>query len=149
MSRFELRWIKRHPLRWIRIAWWHWTIAVLFAAKAAIITNDIWQVTPADRYWPIVLGGAAFLSATSAVAPRDERLQMFTSVVLFFIAAMRAATYVAVLATPTSETVNSLAAAFTIHWLIIATVATRWELLSRIAGAHLAAEAMQDDRGRG
>lgn len=148
MSRFELRWVRRHPLRWIRIAWWHWTIAALLGAKAVVITNDVWQVTPADRYWPIVLGIAAAVAATSAVAPRDERLQVFTSAVLFFIAVARAVTYLAVVLSPTSEAVNAVALAFAILWFLIATVATRWELLSRIAGAHLAHEAMQDDRGR-
>lgn len=148
MSRFEARFILRHPLRWIRICWWHWCVAALFAIKAAIVTNDIWQVTPADQYWPILLGAAAATAAASAIAPRDSRLQVFTAVVLLGVSVGRAATYLAVWMSSSSGLVERvLSQAFIVHWLMIAFVALRWEVLSTIAAGHIAVESGRDDRG--
>jgi hypothetical protein len=147
VSRFELRWIRRHPLQWARLVWWHWTITALLLAKAALVTDQLWGITLGATFWPILLGGAAIAVALSAVAPLDERLQQAVTHILLFVSVTRASTYLGLALTVGGGT-RLVAAGFAVHWAMFTLVAVRWAALSRLAGAQIATEAARDDRGR-
>lgn len=150
ISRFEVRWIKRHPFRWLRLMWLHFTVAFALAAMAWTVGEPVFVVTTAARAWPILLGIAAGITATSALAPLDERLQAFAASTLFSIFALRAATFVDTLvrAPDLSPGARAIAVAFSLHWALLALIAVWWPTISERAGRELAVEAGADERGR-
>jgi hypothetical protein len=134
-------------MKWARIVYWHWLIALLLAIKAAIVTADVWGITAGWQLWHVALGAASATVALSAIAPLDRRLQTVAMYALMFVSVSRTATYLGVIIMPTTRNVDLLAGAFAVHWTIFTLIALRWAALSEPAGRRLtlAAEA---DHGR-
>ena len=150
VSPFEVRWIRRHPVRWVRLMWFHFTLAALLGGMAWLAGEPVFAVTTATRVWPILLGVAAGVAAASALAPLDDRVQAFAASTLFSIFALRAATFVDTLvrAPDLSPGAQVLAGAFAVHWTVLALVAVWWPTISERAGRDLAVESGSDERGR-
>lgn len=148
MSRVDLRWIVRHPLRWIRAAWWHWLIAIVLLLKAVLITDPLWDVTATAHLWPIVLGFCAAMCIASSIALSDHKLQRATAITLFTVAMIRAVTYGMLVLGGESHTTDVLARAFALHWFLIAVTATRWPVISTQARLSVTVQAGEDALGR-
>ena len=152
VSPFEWRWIKRHPAKWLRLVWFHFTVASVLAAMAWLAGEPVFDVTSVSRAWPILLGIAAGVAALSALAPLDRRLQAGAAAVLFSIFVLRAATFVhthvvAHSAGAISDDGRAVVASYALHWTVLALVAVWWPTISERAGRALAVEAGADERG--
>lgn len=147
MSRINLRFIARHPVKWARVCWFHWTVALLLLLNAVLIVDELWAVTSLARYWPIPLTVAATMCVASSVALSHARLQTVTALTLFGVATWRASTYLLLWAADTSTSVDLLSQAFALHWLLLAAVATRWPIISTRAALDVSAQAGHDDQG--
>ena len=148
MSRIDLRWIWHHPLRFLRVVWFHLLVAGWIYAKAILVTDPLWDVTATAHLWPIVLGIAATMCVASAIALSHHGLQRATAYTLFIIAATRALTYVLLIAGDETQTTTTLAWAFLIQWGVIATFATRWQVISTAARWAVTTQAGEDALGR-
>ena len=152
VSPFEWRWIKRHPARWLRLVWFHFTVAAGLAAMAWLVGEPVFDLTTVSRAWPILLGVAAGVAALSALAPLDRRLQAGAAAVLFSIFTLRAATFVHTYVVGSAAGVLSpdalaVSASYALHWVVLALVAVWWPTISERAGRALAVEVGADERG--
>lgn len=149
LSPFEVRWIRRHPVRFVRIVGFHFTFAGLLAVKATIIGNPVFaENTFAPGVWPGLLGIAAGIVAASAVLPLLYRLQAAFAAALFSIFLLRMATYIdAVLRFDLSPGGRAIALSFAVHWGILTLVAMYWPAVSERSGRLLVVESGRDERG--
>jgi hypothetical protein len=148
MTRFDWRWVRRHPLRWATVMWFPWFVATILVMMATIIDQPVFAPVIALHVWPILVAVTAGAAAASALAPLEPRLQAATAALIFGTAVLRLA---ALLYTTTTGVLsaggNTLAFAFGLHWAFMAGVAILWPQIVERAGRMMAVEAGRDDRG--
>lgn len=144
MSRIDVRWLLRHPIRWANAVGFQLFVAALLIVKAVLITDPVWDVTQWSHLGPLTLVFAAGMIVASAVAPADRRLQMVTMFTLLGVATWRVATYLLLIAADISPTTTLLAEAFIIHWAWVGAIATRWPIISTKAALVVTVEAGRD-----
>lgn len=148
MTRFDLRWIRRHPLRWARLMWLPWIAAAVMAGKAVVIDDPIYSVTAASDAWPVLLATLAGVLLACAVVPLNTRLQAFAGAFLFGVAVLRVLTYLdALVRAGLDNGGQAIVIGFTLHWVLIAALAGWWPIVIETAGRQMTVEAGADDRG--
>ena len=148
MSRYEIRWIRRHPLRWLRLLWLPWVVAVVLGAKAFVVAEPVFSVTTASRAWPVLLALLAGVILACAVAPLNSRLQAVAAAMLFSVGILRVLTYAHTLVrADLSDGGQAIAVGFALHWTLIAAMAAWWPTVIEAAGREMAVAAGADDRG--
>lgn len=141
MSWYDLLWIWKHPVAWMRTTWAMWLLAMMFVAKAFVITEPVFYVTTAASAWPILLGLTAGVLIGSAVAPLEERMQAVAASWLFGIAILRTLTYGDTLVrSDLSSTGQTIVIALAVHWMLIALIAVWLPVLLEHMGREMAAE---------
>lgn len=146
MSRFELRWIGRHPLRWLRLMWLPWTLAAVLLGLAWIVRDPLYDVLRGASLWPLLLSATAGAIAMSALAPLDERVQAVTGGLLVGLATLRVIT-LGVAATQMDGNARTLAVDLGLHWIVLLAVGAAWPRYLRSVGRVLTVAAGEDDRG--
>lgn len=144
MTVLELKWIANHPLRWLKAAWFHWSVGILLLIKGALITDPLWEVTALAHLWPIALGAAAAMCIASSIAITDQRLQRATMISLFAVSIWRIFTYALVLIASDSHTTQIIAFALTLNWALLAVTATRWPIISTHAALLVTVDSGRD-----
>ena len=150
MTRNDLRWIRRHPLRWL--SYW-WPILVLAAALGSIAatwTDPTFSIVLLDPLWPIALGVVAALILATTVAPFHHRLRVLAGAGLIILGVFRVFLYLEVILlgggalTPeqTAQLIVQIA-----HWIIIALVGASLPAFIADMGLRATVEAGRDDRG--
>ena len=148
MSRYDRRWLLRHPLMWVRVMWLPWVVAAVLVGKAFVISQPVFGVTTAAPVWPVLLALLAGMMIACAVAPLDLRLQAFTASLLFAIAILRILTYGDTLVrADLGSGGRSIAVGFALHWTLIAAMSAWWPTIVEEAGQRMAVESGRDDRG--
>lgn len=151
MTRFEIRWLRRHPLRWARVMWLPWLLALLLVLKAIVIAEPVFAVVSVSELWPVILGMTGGVVLTSAFAPLEPRLQAAVAAILFGVSVLRLLTYVHTLAlagAALSADARMIVAGFMIHWAVMAALAAWLPVLLEEAGRRMTVEAGRDDRAR-
>lgn len=144
MSRIDVFWALRHPLRWAYAVGFHLFVAGLLTSKAVLITDPLFDVTRWAHIGPIVLMFAAGMVVASAVAPADRRLQIATAATLIGLASWRVFTYLLLIASDVSANTAVIAQAFILHWAWVGAIATRWPIISTKAALIVTVEAGRD-----
>lgn len=151
LSKIDLEFLQHHPLRWIRMFWFHWTFAAAMWGIAWSVTNEVFIQTSGFPLWPILLGGVGAVAATSSLAPFDLRVQAFTGATIFGAATFRALILIEVMIDEAmlSQEVTLLPVAvlwaLLLHWIIIAAIGVAWPRISQHAGMHWTIEAGRSD----
>ena len=148
MTRYDFRWIRRHPLRWVRLMWLPWLVATMFVTKSIVIREPVYQVTTAAWAWPSILLLLALVILACAVWPLDSRVQALAAGSLFGVGVLRVLTYGDTLVrADISSGGQALAVGFALHWTLIAAMAAWWPSVIETAGREMAVAAGVDDRG--
>lgn len=149
VSEYELRWVRHHPLSWMRLMWFQLSMGVLLTLKAAVVSEDIFAQATASQYWPILLGLSAGVCLASTFAPLDDRLQIGVAASLFTIFLLRAGTYAdTFFRADLTRPGRSIVVGFLIHWLILALVAVWWPAIAERSGRELTVAAGRDEGRR-
>lgn len=145
--RFDLRWVGRHPLAWLRICWWHWAIAFTLWAKALVTMHEVYDVTKGFQHWPIALGALGGMIALSSITPTDRRVQIVTGSALFGVAVARILDlWVVSLDVSLGSAGTALARTMALHWVFVAVVAFHWPSISAVTGGDMVTQGGKDDR---
>lgn len=148
--RYELRWLRRHPVRFIRATWFHWAVAAALLVLAASRTGDIFvSRLVAPQLWPIVLGAVAGAVAVSSFAPLAPRVQAAVGAMLAGVSCSQLAVLAEALRVDAvSPQGRAVVWALLAHWSVMLAVAAAWPRMSAVAGLEVVIEAGHDDRGR-
>lgn len=149
MGRYEVRWLKRHPLGWLRIMWFPWLMAGLLLAKAFIVAEPVFDVTSVAPAWPILLALLAGVLAASTFAPLEPRMQAGSAATMFAVAVLRVLTYLHTLliaGEALGQNGRVVVLGFMVNWVVIAAVAAWWPTILEESGRRMTLEAGRDDR---
>lgn len=148
--RYETRWAWRHPIRWLRIVWLPFTIALLIGGLALVATRSVFDVTVLPALWPILIGGLATVIIAATFAPLHEDLQTFVAVSMFAVAGSRVAAFLWAWGTnDLSRGAGWVAVTFALHWAVLMLIGLRMPIVLEEVGRKMAVEAGRDDRGVG
>lgn len=149
MSRYDLRWLYHHPLRWVRVMWCPWLFALLLLVKAFVIADPVFKVTSVADAWPLLLALLAGVLLASAFAPLEPRMQAGSAALLFAVAVLRVLTYVHTYVVGGDELTHDgrvIVVGFVVNWLAVAAVAAWWPMILEESGRRMTVEAGRDDR---
>lgn len=153
MSRFEFRWARRHPSRWLSLWWPVLAISISLAAIAILWTDDTFQVVRWPNLWPVVLSVAATLVAVTTIVPFSRRLAAIAGGSLVTIGVLRVIGYIdALLTADAGSSVDTTRAryalaALAVHWVIVSLVGVVLPTLVAEIATRVTVEAGSDDRG--
>lgn len=145
MSRYDLRFAWRHPLRWLRIWWLHIALTGICVATAFIWTTDIFAQVLQPNLWPIGMGVVAGLILSSAIAPFDYRLRAVVGASLITIGVLRAAAMGELWIFGDAN--QNVVAVLGLHALILAAVGVVWPEWTAACASRATVEAGREDRG--
>lgn len=145
MSRFDLRFAVRHPLRWLRHWWLHVGVACALWTIAGSWTIGTVATVLGVQVWPIILGAVGALVLASALAPFARRLQAACAAALIVVGILRATALLAAISYGADPPVMIAAAML---WLIISALGLTWETYTTTVGTRSTVEAGDDDRER-
>lgn len=146
MSRYDLRFATRHPLRWARHWWLHLVVAINFGVLAAAWDQPVFERVFAPNLWPLALTFVAGLVLASALAPFEHRLRATTGAAMLTIGLLRIVAMLEVLYARESEPAVIIALAS--HSLIVAALGVIWPTWTSACGTAATVEAGADDRGQ-
>jgi hypothetical protein len=145
VSRYDLRWAGRHPLRWSRHWWLHLIVAATLAILAAAWDQPVFDQTFAPNLWPLAATFVAGLVLASALAPFERRLQATCGAALITLGLARVAAMAEVFYAGHSD--RAVIVALGSHAVLIAVLGVIWPTWSAACGAAATVEAGNDDRG--
>ena len=149
MTRYELRWLRRHPLRWVRVMWLPWLLALLLWVKALVITEPVFAVVSVSHLWPVIMAATAGSVLVSAFAPLEPRLQAAVAAILFSVSVLRVLTYLHtfIYAGAALDSIGRVVVlGFMVHWLVMAALAAWLPVILEASGRRMTVEAGRDDR---
>ena len=148
MSRYDFRWVRRHPLRWVRIMWLPWAVAAVLVGKAVTVGQPPFGLTTMSAAWPILLAVTAGIMASSGIVPLDHKMQAFSASWLFGVSLLRVLTYLdTIWRAGLNAEATVIAAGFALNWALVAIMAVWWPNLLQEAGRDMAVATGVDDRG--
>ena len=145
MSRYDLRFAWRHPLRWLRIWWLHLALAGICLATAWVWTADIFAQVLQPNLWPIAMGVVAGLIVASAIAPFDYRLRAVVGAAIITLGVVRAGAMAEVFLFGDAN--RHVVAVLGLHALILAAVGAVWPEWTAACASRATVEAGREDRG--
>jgi hypothetical protein len=148
VTRFEVRFALRHPLRWLRCWWLHLAVTIMLVGLALTWTADVFAQVLQPNLWPLAAAAAGALCVASALAPYVRPVQALTGTALIALGLLRALAMVEVGIAATGENVVPLAIAYGIHALLLAALGVVWQDWTRACALRSTVEAGRDDRGR-
>lgn len=149
MSRYDVRWLWRHPVEWAAIMWMPIVLAVMLGAKAIVVGEPVYNVLQGSGLWPVVLAFCGGMMLVATVAPLDPRVQSVAGGTLLAVATLRMVTYLWAWATASlGHDGRAIALGLALHWLVIAVLAVQLPVLLEASGRRMTVEAGRDDRGR-
>lgn len=144
MSRFDLRWAARHPLRWLRHWWLHVAAAGCLWGIGTAWTEGVVAPVAGLHMWPLFVFGVGCFVFASALAPFSRRLTAFTGATLVALGITRAIAFASVIATGRGDIPVLTAAG--LLWLLVAALGIIWPDYTRARGAESTVEAGWDDQ---
>jgi hypothetical protein len=145
VSRYDVRFFRRHPLRWVRHWWLHLVVATILAVLASAWDRPVFDQVFAPNLWPLALTFVAGLVLASALAPFERRMQATTGAALLTIGLLRLAAMLEVLYVGKANA--AVVVALACHSAIIAALGVIWPTWTAACGAAATVEAGSDDRG--
>lgn len=146
MTRFDVRFVLRHPLRWARHWWVHLAVACLLFTIAGAWTSDVYEPVRAGMGWPIAVGSVATFVLASALAPLETKLVATVGATMTTLGVVRALAYIEVAVT--SDVSTALLVSLSAKWLIIAALGMVWPVWTAEAATAAAVDAGREDRAR-
>lgn len=149
VTRNDLRWARRHPLRWLAHWWPVLTLSAALTFIAATWADPTFSIVRLDLLWPVALAACAAVVLAAAVAPFHRRLRNLAGAGLVTVGVFRVVFYIdaIVLLDPTAAQAAQLAVQAA-HWLIIALVGLALPSFVAETALRATVEAGRDDRGR-
>lgn len=147
MSRYELRWARRHPLRWVSIWWLHLLVAAMLAVLSVTWTADAFAIVTVATAWPLLLSWVGGLVLATTLAPFSRRLVAATGAAMITFGVLRAIALIEVMIH--SDATTEVVVALTVYSLLVAALGAMWPTWTAACGARATVEAGADDRGGG
>lgn len=145
MSRYDLRFAARHPLKWMKHWWLHLAVATMFCILATVWTAPQFERVLQPNLWPIGAGALAFGVVLSALAPWERRLQTVVAAALITFGILRA---IALLEVAVGEPrLLPIAISLAVHALGISSLGVIWPDWTTACAGNATVEAGSDDRG--
>lgn len=145
MSRFELRYAVRHPMRWVRHFWLHLAVGAMLATLASTWGDAIFQQVAFAPAWPILLAWVGGLVIATSLAPFSRWLLAVTGAAMMTVGLLRGVALTEVLL---YRDVNSaVVTALLVKEGFLFALGAVWPTWTRSCGAAATVEAGADDRG--
>lgn len=147
MSRYELRYAARHPLRWARHFWLHLTLSALLALLAIAWGDPIFDQAAFAPLWPLLLSWLAGLIIATSLAPFSRWLLAVTGAAMMTVGILRALALSEVWLY--GDATQAVVLALIVKEGLLFALGAVWPTWTRACGAGATVEAGADDRGGG
>ncbi|MFA9432899.1 MULTISPECIES: hypothetical protein [unclassified Egicoccus] len=145
MSRYDLRFAARHPLRWVRHWWLHLVVALTLVVLAAAWDAPVFEAAFAPNLWPLGAMFVAGLVLASSIAPFEPKMQATAGAALITLGLLRLGAMIEALWVDKAD--SALLISLACHAIVIAALGVIWPSWTAACGAAATVEAGEDDRG--
>lgn len=148
MSRYDIRWAARHPVRWLGYWWPVLTLAAALWLIAATWTDPTFTIVRLDALWPAALATVAAFIVAAAIAPFRHPLRIVAGASLITVAVFRVILYLDVILV--AGVPSAQAAQLTVqigHWILAGLIGVALPTIIGDIGLRATLEAGRDDRG--
>lgn len=147
MSRYDLRYFRRHPISWVVHWWLHLLVATSLGVLAAAWDQPVFDQVFVPNLWPLFATFVAGLVLASALAPFERRLQAVSGAALITLGVLRLAAMMEVLYV--GQAARGVVVALAAHSVMLAALGVVWPTWTAACGASATVQAGADDRGQG
>lgn len=150
MTRYEWRYLGRHPGRWVATWGFHFAVAASLMVLGGTYRFDVFRPTLLAPLWPWIVFALAAAVAVCPFVPYSRQWQTLVGASLVTVGVARALTMIEVIVRlPDSQSAHVVGVGLAAHWALHAAVGLRWVDLTLTAANRMIVAAGRDDRGTG